>query len=206
MDFIRGLSDTRLDAQSVDDKAAFRCVCIAVSREGGVVGEFGRGRTVDCTVESTERTTCRRTRRGWASEAASTAATVTPDTLRPTTSNLSLHIAPDEGSGALGCKATAPESSAYLSRRGTCHLQSFVVWPNTAVPASPEHANFGTATIDSGIGNVTSTFSPCHSHRKLTKAILKHKVRVQLDRGNDRSHDAAKHLEIAELDDVLVVR
>mmetsp|Transcript_56555 Transcript_56555/g.134396 ORF Transcript_56555/g.134396 Transcript_56555/m.134396 type:complete len:277 (-) Transcript_56555:635-1465(-) len=118
---------------------------------------------VDCTVESTERTTWRSTSRGCASDAASTAATVTPDTLRPTTSNLSLTMAPVEGSGALGWSATVPVSSANLSRRGTCHLHSLVVWPKTAVPESPAHASLGTATIDSGIGKVTSTFSPCPS-------------------------------------------
>ena len=36
-----------------------------------------------------------------------------------------------------------------------------MVWPKTAVPGSPEHASLGTATIDSGMGKVTSTFSPC---------------------------------------------
>jgi len=40
------------------------------------------------------------------------------------TSNLSLTMAPEDGSEALGWSATVPVSSAVLSSRGTCHLHS----------------------------------------------------------------------------------
>ena len=51
----------------------------------------------------------------------------------------------------------------YINEKKNTYIKkiTLVVWPKTAVPGSPEQASLGTATIDSGMGKVTSTFSPC---------------------------------------------
>mmetsp|Transcript_1943 Transcript_1943/g.4545 ORF Transcript_1943/g.4545 Transcript_1943/m.4545 type:complete len:304 (-) Transcript_1943:27-938(-) len=126
--------------------------------------------SVDSTVESTDLTTCFSTSLGCTSESASTAATDTPETLSPTTSNLSLMTGPAVGTGASGCSATMPSRMQVLLSRGICHLHSRVVLPKTAVAASPEVTREGAATMDSGIGKITSTFS---AYPSVTLAVMR---------------------------------
>lgn len=53
--------------------------------------------------------------------------------------------------------------SCECRKQGTTgmHLHNFVVLPKTAEDSSPVVCRDGAATIDSGIGKMTSTFSPC---------------------------------------------